>query len=252
VSDLAGQVAIVTGGASGIGRAVAVLFASKGCRVVIADQDARRGVEVADELKRGGSADSSSTEMDVSNAEQVDALVTQTLTRFGRLDILVNSAAVYPPLPSLLETPEPAWDQVLSVNLKGTFLMCKRAIAAMVDQGSGAIVNVASIAAMKGTNYSVPYGVAKAGVIQLTKAAAVQYAGRGIRVNCIVPGLVDTPMSRRSMASSEEFDRFVTQIPVGRAGTPEDMAALTLFLVSKEAAFINGAAMVSDGGTMAR
>jgi NAD(P)-dependent dehydrogenase (short-subunit alcohol dehydrogenase family) len=251
VSELKGKVAIISGGASGIGRASALLFASKGCQVMLADEDRPGAAAVLDELQRGDATRGACMPVDVSDSAQVEAVVKATVARFGRLDILLNSAAIYPTFPSLVETPDVAWAQVLSVNLTGTFLFCKHAIPAMLASGEGAIVNLSSIAALRGTSYSVPYGVAKAGVIQLTRAAAVQYGARGIRTNCIVPGLVDTPMSRKSTGTAEEFDRYVQQIPVGRAGTPEDIASLALFLVSKEAVFINGAAIVIDGGTMA-
>lgn len=252
MSDLKGKVAIVTGGASGIGRASALLFASKGCQVMLADQDRTGGAAVLEELRKSDSQCGAYIPVDVANAAQVEAVVRETVARFGRLDILLNSAAIYPTFPSLLETSETVWDQVMSINLKGSFLFCKYAIPEMLKAGEGAIVNLSSIAALRGTTYSIPYGVAKAGVIQLTKAAAVQYGPRGIRTNCIVPGLVDTPMSRKTTGTPEEFDRYVQQIPAGRAGTPEDIAALALFLVSKDSQYINGAAIIIDGGTMAR
>lgn len=247
MSDLEGKVAIVTGGASGIGRASALLFASRGCHAMLTDQDRTGGAAVVNELLQGDSRRGAYMPVDVSNAAQVEAVVRETVARFGRLDILLNSAAIYPPFPSLLETSEAAWDQVLSINLKGSFLFCKYTIPAMLKAGEGAIVNLSSISALRGTTYSVPYGVAKAGVIQLTKAAAVQYGPRGVRTNCIVPGLVDTPMSRKTTGTPEEFDRHIQQIPIGRAGTLEDIASLALFLVSNDAAFINGAAIGSTG-----
>lgn len=252
MTDLTGKVAIVTGGASGIGRASALLFASKGCRVMLADRNRDAAASVLRELQNIDPQCGAFMPVDVSSAGQVGAVVGETVAHFGHVDILVNAAAIYPTFPSLLETPDADWDAVLSINLKGTFLFCKHAIPAMLKAGKGAIVNLSSISALRGTTYSVPYGVAKAGVIQLTKAIAVQYGPRGIRTNCIVPGLVDTPMSRRTTGTTEEFDRYVQQIPIGRCGTPEDIASLALFLASDEGAFINGSAFVIDGGTMAR
>lgn len=233
MKNLQGQVAIVTGGASGIGKATARLLASEGCEVIVADRSNQKPV-------------------DVTKAVQVEALVRETRARFGRLDILVNCAAIYPAAPSIVETPEAVWDEVLSVNLKGIFLFCKYSIPAMLERKAGSIVNLSSIGALRGTTYSIPYAVAKAGVIQLTQSTAVQYGPLGIRANCIVPGLVDTPMSRKATGSAEEFERRVAEIPLGRAGTPEDVAALALYLVSDAARFINGAAIVVDGGATAR
>jgi NAD(P)-dependent dehydrogenase (short-subunit alcohol dehydrogenase family) len=233
---LEGRAAIVTGGASGIGLAVARRFAAEGCRVAIADRAPAAG----------------EPPVDVADAAQVQALVSGTLHRFGRLDILVNAAGIYPATPSLVETPESVWDEVLSVNLKGVFLCCKAAIPAMLGSGGGSIINLSSIGALRGTTYSVPYGAAKAGVIQLTRSAAVQYGPLGIRANCIVPGLVDTPMSRRTTGSVEEFVRRAAEIPLGRAGKPEEIASLALYLASPESAFVNGAAIVIDGGATTR
>lgn len=251
MSDLKGKVAIITGGASGIGRAAARLFASKGCRVMLADQDRAGGAAALDELGAIDDGCGAYMSVDVAEAEQVSAVVRDTVARFGRLDILLNSAAIYPTFPSLLETPDADWDKVMRINLRGTFLFCKHALPAMLAAGAGAIVNLSSISGLRGTTYSVPYAVAKAGVIQLTKTLVAQYGSKGVRANCIVPGLVDSPMSRKVTGSTEEFNRYVQQIPAGRAGTPEDIAALALFLVSAESAYINGAAIVIDGGIMA-
>lgn len=254
MSDLSGKVAVVTGGVSGIGRAAARLLASKGCRVMLADRDRQGAAAVLDEIltiavEAGGAA---FLPVDVSDVGQIATVVRETVARFHRLDILVNSAAIYPTFPSLLETPDAEWDMVMQINLRGSFLFCKHALPSLIEAGGGAIVNLSSISGLRGTTYSVPYAVAKAGVIQLTKTIAVQYAAMGVRANCIVPGLVDSPMSRRVTGNSDEFERYVQQIPAGRAGTPEDVAALALFLVSRESAYINGAAIVIDGGVMAR
>jgi NAD(P)-dependent dehydrogenase (short-subunit alcohol dehydrogenase family) len=252
MSELKGQVALITGGASGIGRAAARLFTSKGCRVILADQDRDGAAAALNELNAIDAGCGAYTPVDVAEADQVAAAVRDAIARFGRLDILLNSAAIYPTFPSLLETPDADWDKVMRINLRGTFLFCKHALPAMIEAGAGAIVNLSSISGLRGTTYSVPYAVAKAGVIQLTKTIAAQYASKGIRANCIVPGLVDSPMSRKVTGSTEEFGRYVQQIPAGRAGTPEDIAGLALFLVSAESAYINGTAIVIDGGIMAR
>jgi NAD(P)-dependent dehydrogenase (short-subunit alcohol dehydrogenase family) len=252
MSDLKGKVAIVTGGASGIGRASALLFASKGCQVMLADKDQTGGAAALDELRAIDIGCGAFTSVDVAEAEQVAAVVRETVARFGRLDVLLNSAAIYPTFPSLLETPDADWDKVMRINLRGSFLFCKHALPAMLEAGTGAIVNLSSISGLRGTTYSVPYAVAKAGVIQLTKTVAVQYGPRGVRANCIVPGLVDSPMSRKVTGSAEEFDRYVRQIPAGRAATPEDIAELALFLASSVSDYINGSAIVIDGGIMAR
>lgn len=252
MSDLKGKVAIVTGGASGIGRASAQLFASKGCQVMLADQDRTGGAAALDELRAIEPGCGAFTSVDVGEAEQVAAVVRETVACFGRLDILLNSAAIYPTFPSLLETPDADWDRVMRINLRGSFLFCKHVLPSMLQVGGGAIVNLSSISGLRGTTYSVPYAVAKAGVIQLTKTVAVQYGPRGVRANCIVPGLVDSPMSRKVTGNPEEFDRYVQQIPAGRAATPEDISALAFFLVSSDSEYINGSAIVIDGGIMAR
>lgn len=252
MSDLKGKVALITGGASGIGRASAKLLAAKGCRVMLADQNQAGLAVVLEEILAIDPASGATVAAEASDAGQVEAAVRETVARFGQLDILIHSAGIYPTFPSLLETPDADWDRVMQVNLRGSFLFCKRALPALIQSGGGAIVNLSSISGLRGTTYSVPYAVAKAGVIHLTKAIAVQYAAKGVRANCIVPGLVDSPMSRKVTGSEEEFGRFVQQIPAGRAGTPEDIAKLALFLVSADSTYINGAAIVIDGGIMAK
>jgi NAD(P)-dependent dehydrogenase (short-subunit alcohol dehydrogenase family) len=252
LKDLEGKVALITGGASGIGRAAARLFAAKGCRVMLADRDRAGGAAALKELEAIDAGCGAYLPVDVEDAEEIAGVVRGSVARFGRLDILLNSAGIYPTFPSLLETPDADWDKVMRVNLRGTFLFCKHALPDMLKAGSGVIVNLSSISGLRGTTYSVPYSVAKAGVIQLTKTIAAQYGSKGIRANCIVPGLVDSPMSRKVTGSAEEFDRYVKQIPSGRAGTPEDIARLALFLVSAESAYISGTALVIDGGLMAR
>jgi 3-oxoacyl-[acyl-carrier protein] reductase len=219
---------------------------------MLADRDRAGGAAALAELKAIDAGCGAYTMVDVTEADQVVAVVRDTIARFGRLDILLNSAAVYPTFPSLLETPDEDWDKVMRINLRGSFLFSKHVLPAMLKAGAGAIVNLSSISGLRGTTYSVPYAVAKAGVIHLTKTIAVQYGPKGVRANCIVPGLVDSPMSRKVTGSTEEFNRYVQQIPAGRAGTPEDIAALALFLVSAESAYINGTAIVIDGGIMAR
>ncbi len=189
---------------------------------------------------------------DVAEAEEVEAAIRKCEKRFGRIDILLHSAGIYPTFPSLLDTPDDEWDKVIHVNLRSTFLICKRVLPRLIRAGGGTIVNLSSISGIRGTTYSVPYAVAKAGIIHLTKTIAVQYASKGIRANCIVPGLVDSPMSRKVTGTAEEFSRFIQQIPAGRAGTPDDIAKLACFLASSDSSYINGAAIVIDGGIMAK
>ncbi len=243
---LADKVAIITGGATGIGRAASVLFAREGAAVTVADRNVPQGhrtVAMVEEV--GGRA--LFVETDVSKTEQVRNMVDQTVRNFGGLDVLVNNAGILIRTPPLAQVSEVMWDLTLDTNLRGVFLSTKYAVPYLLEQG-GAIVNVSSGAGVSPTPHAVPYGVSKAGVIQLTQTTSAQYASNGIRCNVIVPGSVDTPQARGSTGSTEEFERVVSRIVIGRIGTPEDIANLMLFLASDESAYITGASFRIDGG----
>ena len=206
---LENKVAIVTGGGSGIGRATCQKFFEEGARVVVADRN-RAGAEetcqlMAREVTGRSDRDCAAISVDVSKADQVEYLVAETVSKFGRLDVLVNGAAILIRTPPLVEVDELDWDLTMDTNIKGLFLVCKHAIPAMLANGAGSIVNIASMSGVRGIAYSVPYAVSKAGVIHLTKVASAQYAPEGVRVNCISPGGVDTPQMWGSTASAETF-----------------------------------------------
>ena len=244
---LEGKVAIVTGAASGISRATALLFADEGAFIVIADIDKAGGEKVVAEAReRGGNVEFRS--VDATDASQVEALVTETFARHGSIDILVNGAAYQTETGPVAEVTEEEWDSGLELFLKAPFLGCKYAIPAMLKGGGGAIVNISSAVVLRGSTFSLPYSVAKAGLIQLTKTAHSQYCRQGIRVNCILPGVIDTPGSRRVSASPSIAATYAGGIPVGRMGQPEDVARLALYLASDDAEYVAGASFLIDGG----
>ena len=166
-------------------------------------------------------------------------------------NILVNAAAVLIRTEQTHQVSEAEWDLIMNTNLKGTFLCCKHVIPSMINTGSGSIINISSVSGIRGAGYSLPYGVGKAGVIHLTTMVAQQYTGNGIRVNCVAPGLVDTPQSRGSTASTETFESRIKTHPMQRVGTPNEISNLILFLASDEASYISGQTVIIDGGERA-
>jgi NAD(P)-dependent dehydrogenase (short-subunit alcohol dehydrogenase family) len=247
---LEGKVAIITGASSGIGRVTALRFAREGARVSLADRNRPAGEETKRLVRQQGS-DALFVPVDVSKADQVREMVDATVDRFGRLDILVNAAAILIRTPPLVEVDERDWDMVMDVNLKGLFFCCKYAIPAMLEYGGGSIVNIASQAGLRGYGISLPYALSKAGVIHLTTTAASQYTSQGIRINAIAPGSVDTPQLRGSTGSAEVVKVRQAEHPMGRIGRPEEISDLILFLASDEASFISGSTIVIDGGSAA-
>ncbi len=247
---LENKVAIITGGGSGIGRATCQRFLQEGAKVVVADRN-RAGAEETRALMEGDDANTAISVVDISRTEQVKRMVDDTVSRFGKLDVLVNGAAILIRTQPLAEVDEIDWDLTMDTNIKGLFLCCKYAIPAMLAGGAGAIVNIASMSGIRGIGYSVPYAVSKAGVIHLTKVAASQYTSQGIRINCIAPGGVDTPQMRGSTASSQTFLQREAGHPLGRVGRPEEIANLILWLVSDEASYVSGGTYIVDGGAWA-
>ena len=247
---LDGKVAIITGGASGIGRDTVLRFVQEGASVVMADRN-RVGGEETRHLAQALGPDVIFVPVDVSKPDQVQAMVEAATARFGRLDVLVNAAAVLIRTPPLAEIDERHWDLIMEANLKGLFLCCKHSIPAMLKSGGGSIVNISSVSGLRGQGYSLPYAVSKAGVIHLTMVAANQYTALGIRVNVVAPGPVDTPQLRGSTASAEAFKEREAQHPMGRVATPREIADAILFLASDEASFISGSTLLVDGGTTA-
>lgn len=245
---LAGKVAVVTGAGSGIGRGIARRFAQEGASVAVVDVNEAGAQETVGAITEA-SGDAIALQADVSRADEVRGVMEVVSTRWGRLDVLCNNAGIFWAHRGdtlVTEMDEAVWDHVLAVNLKSVFLCCKYGIPLMT--GGGAIVNVASIAGLIGRDTAQAYVAAKGGVIALTRTLAVQYAPGGIRANAVLPGRVDTPLVADDYATPEERVAFARAHPLGRFGTPDDIAGLALYLASDEAAWITGASYVIDGG----
>lgn len=245
-----GKVVLVTGGGSGIGRAAARQFSAGGARLVIADIDEAGAQAVAAQITdQGGQA--VATAVDVSQGGQVKAMVDFALAQFGRLDCAFNNAGIEGEAGSVVDCSEENWARTLAVDLTGVWLCMKHEIPAMLAGGGGAIVNTASVAGLGGTPGLPAYGAAKHGVVGLTKGAAREFGGQGVRINAVCPGVIETPMIDRlatGMGSTKEA--FVKMHPVGRLGQPEDVAQAVCWLCSPAASFVTGHAMAVDGGLL--
>ncbi|MFN3373843.1 MAG: SDR family oxidoreductase [Chloroflexus sp.] len=250
-SLFAGKVALVTGAASGIGRASALAFAQHGAKVVVADVSVEGGEETVRMIKAIG-GDALFIATDVSQSTEVEALIRHTVAHYGRLDIAHNNAAIEGALAPTASYTEEDWDRTINVNLKGTWLCMKYEILQMLQQGGGAIVNTASVVGLVGTMGLPAYCASKGGVIQLTKAAALEYAKAGIRVNAICPGATHTPMLDRLLAQPGAETSMLATIPLGRISQPAEVAAAAVWLCSDAASYVTGHVMVVDGGLIAQ
>ena len=247
---LANKVALITGGTSGIGEATALLFSREGAQVAITGRSAERGHKVVHAIEQAGGK-AMFMECDVRSAEQCRRAVQKTLAAFSRLDVLFNNAGVYYPH-TALECSEEEWDLQININLKGTFLMSKCALPPMIAQGGGVIINNSSGWGLVGGDAAVAYCASKGGVVLLTKAMAIDHGRQGIRVNCICPGDVDTPMlpddARRRGLKWEDYLAGAANRPMGRIGTAAEIAKAALFLASDDSSFMTGASLAVDGG----
>lgn len=251
MGKLSGKVAVITGAASGIGRAAAQLFAAEGAKIVAADWDESQGERVAEGIRASG-AEAVFARVDVSKPEDVQGMIRTAVERYGGLDALFNNAGIEGQQAPTADCTIENWDRIIGVNLKGVFLGMKYAIPEMLKRGGGSIVNNASVAGLVGFPGSPAYCASKGGVIQLTKAAALEYASQGIRVNVICPGVIATGMIERVVAGAEEMQKTLEAMePVGRFGTPEEVARLALFLASDDSSFCTGAPFIVDGGLVA-
>lgn len=251
--SLEGRVALVTGGASGIGRASARALARAGATVVIADIDVDGG-EQSTELITADGGDTSFVQADVTRAGEVEAMVAHAVETYGRLDCALNNAGIAGPVgTTTVDYSEEDWDRVVNIDLKGVWLCMKYELAQMLNEGGGAVVNTASIAGLVGLPGSSPYVASKHGVVGLTKTAALEYATQGIRVNAVCPGVIDTPLVDRIVADTPERKQlYLDAQPIGRLGTAEEIAAAVVWLCSDEASFVTGQALPVDGGFVAR
>jgi NAD(P)-dependent dehydrogenase (short-subunit alcohol dehydrogenase family) len=248
---LTGKVAIVTGGASGIGRAAALAFAREGARVAISDVDASGGAATAQAIAEAGGA-AIFVQADVASAAEVAALVERTVASYGRLDCAFNNAGINQENAPAAELDEELWDRTIAVNLKGVWLCMKYEIPAMLAGGGGAIVNTASVVGLSGRRDTPAYVASKHGIVGLTKATALDYGKRGIRVNAVCPGTIRTAMYVRRLGDDPEVDaRLAAATPIGRIGTGGDVAEAVVWLCSDAAAFVTGHSMVIDGGDTA-
>jgi NAD(P)-dependent dehydrogenase (short-subunit alcohol dehydrogenase family) len=249
------KVALVTGAASGIGRATAALFGQEGAKVMCADLDGEGAERMARQIADSG-GEAASVQADVSVAADVERMVRETVERWGRIDILFNNAGIEFGLP-VTQVPEEEWDRLIDVNLKGVFLGCKYAIPEMLKQGGGSIVNTASVAGLRGTAWMSTYSASKGGVVLLTKSLAQEWGTQNVRVNAVCPGVIRTPMAEQAVARGEllfgsdpdeTWRRIAQAHAMGRVGEADEVARAVLFLASDEASFVTGAALPVDGG----
>lgn len=247
-----GKVALVTGAASGMGRASALAFAREGAKVVAADVVVADGEETVRKIKDAG-GEAIFVKADVSKAAEVEALVKKAVDTYGRLDFAHNNAGIEGVTAQTPDCPEDNWDRVININLKGVWLCMKHEIPQMLKQGGGAIVNTASVAGLVGFAGLPAYCASKGGVVQLTRTAALEYAKSGIRVNAVCPGVIHTPMIDRLVAVQPEAEAaFLALEPVGRMGKPEEVIEAVVWLCSDAASFVTGHAMAVDGGLVAQ
>jgi NAD(P)-dependent dehydrogenase (short-subunit alcohol dehydrogenase family) len=236
------KIAVITGGASGIGAATASRFAKEGARVAVLDLQMEKAREVAAEC----GPDAMALEADVCDGAGVTSAMTQIAERFGRIDVLINNAGI-PGRQPIDQLDEATWTRVLDVSLKGAYLCSKAALPFMTERG-GSIVHLSSVAGITGMRNRPAYSAAKAGLVALAKNMALDYASRGIRVNCVCPGFTQTPLVAAIAKDPERWKRMESLHPLGRLGTPEDIANALLFLASDEASWITGTCLVVDGG----
>jgi NAD(P)-dependent dehydrogenase (short-subunit alcohol dehydrogenase family) len=252
MNRLAGKIAVITGGGGGIGRATALAFASEAAKVAVADIDASAANAVAAEVNASG-GEAIGLAVDVSREDQVAKMIEQVVARFGRLDIGFNNAGIDIEHEPLATASEELFDRLMGVNVKGIWLCMKHEIAQMLAQGGGAIVNTSSIAGLIGAPRQPIYCATKHAVVGLTRAAALEYGRKGIRVNAVCPGVIRTQMMERAIARDPRRSQQVEQIhPIGRVGEADDVARAVVYLCSDDAAFVLGHALPVDGGYTAR
>ena len=250
-TGLEGKVGLVTGGTSGIGRDTAILFAKAGVKVVIAGRRELEGQETVD-LVRSAGGDGLFLKADVSKAAEVDAIIQKAVQRFGRLDIAFNNAGIEGTWVPIVNQSEKDWDQTIDINLKGVWLCLKYEIRQMLKQGGGgAIVNMASIAGLMGSAGAAAYSASKHGVLGLTKTAALETARSGIRINAVCPGAIETSMAERVFGAPEVHKYVLGLHPIGRFGTPGEIAEAVVWMCSDRASFMTGQSLVLDGGFLA-
>ena len=249
---LSGKVAVVTGATEGIGKAIALNFAKEGAKVAMVGRDEAKGKAALEEVRKCGEA--IYIKADLADSSQVKRTIESAAKEYGRIDILVNNAAACPP-GTILTTSEETWDYVIDLNMKGVFLCSKYAIPYMQKTGGGSIINIGSINSMMAMENEAAYDASKGGVLMLTKAAALDFAKSNIRVNCILPGAIETTMFKASLATAPDPAKarqwITSKHPVGRTGQPSEIAGAAVFLASDESSFVTGAAIPVDGGILA-
>ncbi len=246
------RVALVTGAATGIGRATALAFAREGARLVLADIDEAQGVETERQCAALG-AEVLRVTADVARTADVEQMVSRSVERFGRVDCAFNNAGISGALAPHADSTEENWDHVVGINLKGVWACMKYELRQMLAQGGGAIVNTASVMGMVGSPMTPAYVASKHGVMGLTKAAALAYAASGIRVNAVCPGYIDTPLIEKVFEARPELRPLVVgRHPAGRLGTPDEIASAVLWLCSDAASFVTGHGLAADGGYLAQ
>jgi NAD(P)-dependent dehydrogenase (short-subunit alcohol dehydrogenase family) len=249
VGRLDGKVALITGAGGGLGRVGAERFAAEGAKVVVADAIDAAGRETVDAIVTAG-GEAAFVPVDVSNAADVQAMIAFAVETYGGLHVLHNNAGILPAEDGGTEdTPEEVWDRVMAVNLKGVWLCCRYGIPALVASGGGSVINVASLVAIMGSAVAqIAYTASKGGVLSMTREMAVEYARKGVRVNALCPGPIQTPLMAELLADPEKRARRLVHVPIGRFGEAAEIAQAALFLASDESSLMTGASLVVDGG----
>lgn len=248
--ELKGKVALITGAGSGIGRAIALLFAREGAKIVVADISEADGEKSVGLIKKAG-GEAVFVEGDVSKAEVARRMADAAVGEYGKLDILCNNAGIES-VGTIVDVSEEKWEKVINVNLKGTFLCSKYAIPRIIERGGGVVINIASVLGLIGSKGEAAYCASKGAIVSLTRAMALDFASQNIRVNCICPGSVLTPTFRRVIGSSGDYERAfkknLEKIPLKRVAEPEEIAYAALYLASDKSSYVTGSVLVIDGG----